>query len=127
MSDVERYVAGVDPKLRPQFEKLRSVVRSALPEASETVKWGVPHYSIGGAGVASIAEYSGHVNLYLIQGAKIRSNLLEGTGKGMRHVTVRTLDDVHEGELTGLLEQAGRMAAEAPRPRKARRSRAKKR
>lgn len=126
MSDVERYVSGVDPKLRPQFEKLRSVVRRALPEASETVKWGVPHYSIGGAGVASIAEYSGHVNLYLIQGAKIRSNLLEGTGKGMRHVKVKTLDDIDESELTDLLERAGRIAAETPRPKKTRPARAKK-
>src|ERR1041385_7328878 len=98
MSDVDDYISKVDPKLRAQFAKLRLVIKKALPGASESVKWGVPYYSLNEVGVASIAEYSQHVNLYFMQGAKLSSDLLEGTGRGMRHITVKTLEDIKEEE-----------------------------
>ena len=106
LSDVDSYVSKVDPKLRSQFQKLRSIVKEALPGVSESVKWGVPYYSLDGVGVASIADYSGHVNLYLMQGAGLSSDLLEGTGKGMRHITVKTLAEIKETEFTRLLREA---------------------
>ena len=107
MSDVDEYVSKVDPKLRRQFQRLRSIVKKALPGVSEAVKWGIPYYSLDGVGVASIADYSGHVNLYLMQGAELSSELLEGTGKGMRHVTVKTLAEIKETEITRLVREAG--------------------
>jgi hypothetical protein len=65
--------------------------------------------------VASIANYSGHVNLYLMQGAELSSDLLEGTGKGMRHITVKTLAEIKETEFIRLLREAGGLAAEGSR------------
>lgn len=115
MSDVDSYVSKVDPKLRSQFQRLRLIVKKALPGASESVKWGVPYYSLDGVGVASIADYSGHVNLYLMQGAELSSDLLEGTGKGMRHITVKTLAEIDEPEFMRLLREAGALAAGGPR------------
>jgi uncharacterized protein YdhG (YjbR/CyaY superfamily) len=38
LSDVDSYVSKVDPKLRSQFQKLRSIVKEALPGVSESVK-----------------------------------------------------------------------------------------
>ena len=111
MSDVDSYISRVDPKLRSQFQKLRLIIKKALPGVSESVKWGVPYYSLDGVGVASIADYSGHVNLYLMQGAELSSHLLEGTGKGMRHITVKTLAEVKETEFVRLLREAGGLAA----------------
>ena len=115
MPDVDAYVSKVDPKLREQFQKLRSIVKKALPDVYESVKWNVPYYSLNGVGVASIAEYSEHVNLYLMQGAQLSSDLLEGTGKGMRHITVRTLAEIREKEVTRLVREAGALAGEGRR------------
>ena len=115
MSEVDSYVSGVDPKLRSRFEKLRSLVKMALPEASESIKWGAPYYALDGTGVASIAEYSEHVNLYLMQGARLSSALLKGTGRGMRHVTVKASAEVDEAEVVRLLREAGALASERPR------------
>jgi hypothetical protein len=120
MSDVDAYASRVDPKLRRQFDEIRSIVRKALPGASEAVKWGVPYYSLDGVGVASMADYSGHVNLYFLQGAKLSSRLLEGTGKGMRHITVRTLDEIEEPEFVRLLKEAGELAVKEKRPKRRR-------
>jgi len=124
MSDVDEYLSKVDPKLRRQFQKLRSIVKKALPGVSEAVKWGVPYYSLHGVGVASIADYSEHVNLYLMQGAKLSSDLLEGTGKGMRHITVKTLAEIKENEFVRLLKEAGALG---PRARSGKMNMAKKR
>lgn len=119
--DVDQYVSKVDPRLRRQFEELRSIVKKALPGAVEAVKWGVPYYTLDGVGVASIADYANHVNLYLMQGAQLSSDLLEGTGKGMRHVSVKTTAGIREKELTRLLREAGALAAKG-QPRKKGRS-----
>ncbi|HKT22688.1 MAG TPA: DUF1801 domain-containing protein [Nitrososphaerales archaeon] len=111
---VDEYIDKVDPKLRPQFARLASTVRKALPEAVEAVKWGVPYWAVNKVGVVSIAEYSQHINLYFLKGASLSSPLLEGTGTSMRHITVRTLADIDEREFVRLLEESGRLAAEAP-------------
>jgi hypothetical protein len=106
-SEVDEYISKVDPKLRPQFKKLRSTIKTALPDAVESVKWGIPYYTLNGVGLASLADYGAHVNLYIMQGAKLSSDLLEGTGKGMRHITVKTVADIKEKEFAPLLREAG--------------------
>jgi hypothetical protein len=100
--------------LRGQFEKLRSLVKKALPGVSESMKWSVPYYTYEGIGVASIAEYSDHVNLYLMHGAQLPSKRLEGTGKGMHHITVEPSADIDEKEIMRLLREAGKLAAAGP-------------
>src|SRR6267143_812754 len=121
MSDVDAYVSKVNPELRRQFQKLRLIIKKALPDVSEAVKWGVPFYSLNGVGVAAIADYSRHVNLSLLKGAEVSSDMLEGTGKGMRHITVKTLAEIKETEITRLVKEAGALAAGGSR-RKSRRA-----
>ncbi len=123
MSDVDAYISKVDPKLRSQFEELRSLVKKALPGVPEAIKWNVPYYTFNGVGVASIAEYSRHVNLYLMYGAQISSTLLEGTGRGMRHVSVEPSADIDETEVIRILKEAGKLTAgRTPRSRHGKRN-----
>jgi hypothetical protein len=110
LSTVEEYIAGInDPKLRVLIKKLRSVLVKSLPQAIESLKWDMPNYSIDGENIAGIGEHSKHVNLYFFSGAKLSSKLLEGTGKGMRHVKIETLSDINEKELSRLLKQAAKL------------------
>ena len=48
-------------------------------------------------------------NLGFFEGARLTSQLLEGTGKGMRHVKVRTLKGIKEREIVGLLKKAAKL------------------
>jgi hypothetical protein len=61
---------------------------------------------IKGRNVACIMIYKDHVNLGFLRGARLKSEGLEGTGKGLRHVKVRRLEDIGEGEFTRLLREA---------------------
>lgn len=89
-------------------------MKKALPGVSESIKWSVPYYTYEGVGVASIAEYSHHVNLYLMHGAQLSSSLLEGTGRGMRHVTVESSAEIDEKEIIRLVREAGELPAAGP-------------
>lgn len=106
MSDAGRAYQAVDPALRPLGLALRAVIRKSLPQAEETVKWDNPCYVVGKRKIAFVCEYRDHLNLGFFEGARLRSPLLEGTGKSMRHVTIRSAADIKERELGTLLRSA---------------------
>ena len=72
---------------------------------------GLPTYSIDGVGIVCIADYSRHINLCLFSEARLSSPLLEGTGRGMRHIKVRRTQDIREAEFARLLKAAAKLAA----------------
>jgi hypothetical protein len=97
----------------PQREilaKLRLTVKKTLPEAVETVKWGNITYLLDGKNLAWIIFYSGHVDFGFFKGAELDSNLLEGTGKSLRHIKILDNHDVPEAEITRLLKEAAKLA-----------------
>ncbi len=69
--------------------------------------YGVPWYR-GKDYVCSIAAYSDHTNLYFYHGTSLRdpAGLLEGTGKNMRHVKVRSVSEAKVRGLKALLREA---------------------
>jgi hypothetical protein len=103
--DVDQLLKGVDPDIRSLVQGVRGVVRRATPEMQESVKWAAPTYVVNGKNVACIMIYKDHVNLGFFQGAKMKSKRLEGTGKGLRHVKVRRLEDIDETESSWLLRE----------------------
>ena len=59
--DVDSYIANADPDARPILEELRTIVRSAVPRAEESISWGVPFYRHHGA-LGGYAAYKKHVS-----------------------------------------------------------------
>jgi hypothetical protein len=66
----------------------------------------VAYYSIDGEGNASIAKYAKHFNLF--SGVELSSKLLEGTGRGMRHIKIQGASDIEE-EIHRLLKQSAKL------------------
>ncbi len=109
MSDVDRVVKAMEPRKREMAERIRQIVKRALPGSEEAVKWGAPTFLVRGKIVANIMNYSDHLNLGFFKGAMIKSRLLEGTGKGLRHIRIYSIDDIKEGEFVKLLKDAGKL------------------
>ena len=85
---------------------LRDLIKAASREVDEQLKWRVPTYSIN-KNICSIIVHKHHVNLQLMQGAVLEdSDLLEGSGKHMRHMKFKQVDDIKKGVVTKLLKQA---------------------
>jgi uncharacterized protein YdhG (YjbR/CyaY superfamily) len=63
---VDQYIAGLAPELREIAQAVRATVSAALPEASETISYGIPAYRIGKKTALFFAVWKKHVGLYPI-------------------------------------------------------------
>lgn len=57
---IDSYIANAAPFARPILEHLRALVHAAIPDADEGIKWGMPHFLVGGSNVAGMAAFKAH-------------------------------------------------------------------
>lgn len=57
---IDAYIAKAAPFAQPVLVHLRALVRRALPEAKETIKWGMPHFTLGGKNVCGMSAFKAH-------------------------------------------------------------------
>lgn len=108
-STTEEILSKLENQNRNIVEKLQILVKKTIPEAVETVKWGNITYLLHDRNLAWIIIYADHVDFGFFRGAELKSKLLEGTGKGLRHIKISQLEDIEEAEITRLLKDAVRL------------------
>ena len=106
--------AYIKKQQSPQQEiclKLREIILKTFPDTKEEMKWGVPVFS---GGRFYLGAMKNQVNLgFSINGlTKEQTALFEGTGKTMRHIKIRTLNDINEKKIVKLLKIAGECAGD---------------
>ncbi len=115
-SHVDAYVRAKNPKLQPVAAGLRELVRTIAPQLKEGVNpWGLPMFDAGGPfGYFMIGK--SHVTFGLYAGTSLDDpeKLLEGTGKSLRHVKLRSMDDLKRAGLRKLIKSAVRFNRENP-------------
>jgi len=107
-------LAGVDPDLAAIARRLRAVIRAVDVNTVETVRLGdnAATYGVGPKkmtdGYAYIMPMRGYVNLGFYQGALLADpkRLLEGTGKGLRHLKIRSRTDADRPAVRSLVAAA---------------------
>jgi len=57
---VDAYIAARQPFAQPILIHLRELVHAHVPGAEETLKWGVPHFTLNGQNLAGMAAFQGH-------------------------------------------------------------------
>lgn len=119
---VDRLLADLDPGLGAIARRLRATIRSTAPALVERVKWGSPVWE-GRTHVLCLMLYEDHVNLGLFRGAQLapRHPEIEGTGRSLRHVKVRSMEEAARPVLRTLIREAVREDLRAdgePRPRR---------
>jgi hypothetical protein len=84
------------------------VMRECGDDVRELLHDGHPTACIGDAAFAYVNAFRDHVNVGFFRGAELvdPAGLLEGTGKFMRHVKLRTDHDVDDTALMALIETA---------------------
>ncbi len=98
---------------------VREVVRAIAPGLRVEKKWGQSWYA-GTDLVFLVGAFSHHVGVEFWRGSSLRDpgHLLEGTGKNLRHVKVRTTAEATAPALIELLREAVRLdQTEPPRIR----------
>jgi uncharacterized protein YdhG (YjbR/CyaY superfamily) len=72
-NDVEKYLAAVPEPARSTLNKLRTIIRSALPpEATEGISYGMPAFKYKGP-VAGIAAFPDHCSYFVMSGTLLDS------------------------------------------------------
>ncbi len=99
---------------RSTAEALRDAVLGAEPGLELSVKWGNLIFSHAGMHALAIVIHKDHANLQIFNGALLQERfvMLEGTGKGLRHLKLRYRQPV-DAELVQAMTHAcvGLMAA----------------
>lgn len=81
---VDAYIRALPPDKRSVAERMRAVIRSTAPEATEAVKYGMPAFLLAGRPFIYFAVWKKHVGVYPIYGA---SPELEAQIAPYRHKT----------------------------------------
>lgn len=110
----EELLAGMDAEVTAIARRLRSVIISIHPEAVEIVRLGdrAATYGIGPKKTTEAYTYilpqQRYANLGFFRGPALPDpeGLLEGTGKAMRHIKVRTMEAAERPAIRRLLEAA---------------------
>lgn len=104
----------LEPPMRDVALALRARIEALGPGLSCKLAWGFPCWS-GTERIFSIIAHSGHCNLQLWQGAQLTdiSPRVEGTGKSLRHVKVRSLTEI-DSALDTVIGKAIALDATAP-------------
>lgn len=107
-SDLNAPIAvAIDAMPSPQRETawaLDAVIRKCAGKRAvvSQVKWGNANYRVGEADLFAIAASKAYVSLYVGNGAKLQGSfttVFEGSGKLMRHVKCRTVDEAARTEV----------------------------
>jgi hypothetical protein len=108
-------LAKCTPTARPLVEALRCLICEVVPQATEKVYfgWGTINYRLGGSMrdfLVAIAPQRAYANLEFRDGTLLPdpARRLDGTGKRLRHVKIRSVDDVGHPDVRALLEAAVR-------------------
>ena len=96
----------INKQKNPQKEVcnyLRNLLHKTLPGINEEMKWGVPVFA---GGKFYIGSFKNSVNLgFSIIGLDDQEiTLFEGTGKTMRHIKIKTLQEIDEEKLVKLIK-----------------------
>jgi hypothetical protein len=108
--DVDRLLGEHPPELQAIERALRATIRTAFPDAVEQVDFANKLIAFGrsmkirGLLFAIIAHKS-HVNLQLADGALLPdpAGLIEGTGKRIRHVKIRSVEAAASPEVQAII------------------------
>jgi hypothetical protein len=113
---IETILADKDPALRAVADRLRALVRELVPDVVETVNpWHMPTFeSHGPMGYFQVGKR--HVTFGLLRATSLPDphGLLEGTGKDLRHVKLRRIEDLDRPALRELIVAAARLNREEP-------------
>ena len=103
MTAVIAYIEKQQSPQREILQKLRTIIFDTFPGTDEEMKWGVPNFHNGRFYIVALKD---SVNLgFAINGLSEQELAqFEGSGKTMRHVKIRTLQDIDEPKIVHLLK-----------------------
>ena len=116
---IDAYIDRAQPFAQAILRHVRERVHAVLPDAQETVKWGMPTYMADGKIVLLTAAFKEHAALNFWRGRELESSHSTVGAMG-QFGRLASVDDLPaDAELDQLIRDAADLARSAPAPRKA--------
>jgi len=108
--DIDGYLTSLEKDKLPVVQELRKIIREAIPDSKEKIKWGTLVFAKDEV-IGAIMVHKEQVNLQLRRGSELtdKEDMLEGDGKSMRHLTFKETSDIRKCPVKVLLKEAGRL------------------
>ncbi len=115
----EEWLADQPAESHQLIRDTRSTIIAAGHNFTEGIKWGSPGYwlpEISRRNIVYIAPHSNYVRLGFFNGATMPDpdNLLEGTGKKLRHIKIYEVTDKNRQTLTTYVQTSANHAIADP-------------
>ena len=112
----DEYLGAKNLGQREVATHLRAFVKKSVPKVKEGINpRRIPIFESNGP-ICYYMAGKNHITLGFIRGTSLPDpeGLLEGTGKNLRHVKIKTVDDLKRPGLSQLLKSAARLNAKEP-------------
>lgn len=100
------YIDAAQPFAQPILRHVRQLVRLAVPEAQEAMKWSMPFFTLNGRDVAMMAAFKAHAGVGIFDGSPMGGG--ESMGNLGKLASLADLPD--DAELTARLQAAAELA-----------------
>jgi uncharacterized protein YdhG (YjbR/CyaY superfamily) len=61
---IDAYIAAFPPEVQAILEQIRETIRETVPDAQETISYGIPTFTLHGRYLVYFAGYKKHISLY---------------------------------------------------------------
>ena len=118
-ADLIKFLRPYDPQVQELALKLRALVLDEMAPCYENIYDAYSAVAIGYGtsdklhdGIFHIAVYSKHVNLGFNEGATLDDpkGILQGNGNQIRHITIKSVEDIKRPELRAYIRRARKKA-----------------
>ncbi len=118
------HLANIPSGVRPIVQAARRTVRAVAPYAEEipcqaqeprspSMMWKLVRYAVDGEVVVTLGTFTKHASMFFARGSEIEDEqgLLDGAGKSLRYVTLRTPSDAKGAAVNEILRKAFALGA----------------
>jgi uncharacterized protein YdhG (YjbR/CyaY superfamily) len=102
---IDNWFDTLRPEQRELAQSLRTCVIATEPGLAQSIKWGNLMFTLEGRHALAIVVHRDHANLQVFNGVTLaeRFPMLEGSGKGMRHLRLRYHQPVDDSLVAALV------------------------
>jgi len=110
LAEINEYLDTKDVRLQEVIRRLRVLMKKLIPDMTEGVNpWSIPTFYVNDQ-MCYYRVGLRHITFGFFWGTSLDDpkGLLEGTGKNLRHVKLRTIDDLSKDGLNELILSAAK-------------------
>ena len=63
-ADIDQYIASFPEDVQEKLRKIRAAIRTAVPDAEEAIRYGIPTFRLEGTNLVHFAAFNNHISFF---------------------------------------------------------------